>query len=222
MDTSDCWICRKAKALTGEHAVKKSDLKRIFGRSGAYPEPLQLRSEEGTQDVYNDDSELLRFKTKICGECNHVRTQQHDRAWEALSKAFGNRAPLNPGDEINLTEVFPKETRDQMTRVQLYFVKVFGCAMLDEGLKVDLQTFSDAIINQSCHPDVYLLFCALSGLKLPKYAANSKVSFNGEWASFIYSADPISVNIVARSFGPEMFQAWNPRFVGDKIVIQEL
>ena len=66
-----------------------------------------------------------------------------------------------------------------------------------------------------------MLFGALNGLKLPKYVANSKVCFNGKWASFIYTADPISVNVVARSFGPEMFQAWNPRFVGDEIVIQD-
>ena len=149
MDSSECWICRNAKALTDEHKVKKSDLKRVFGRSGAYPKPLQLRSEDGTQDVHNDDSDLLKFKTKICGECNNVRTQKHDYAWEALSMAFENRAPLSPGDTINLTEVFPKKTRAQMIRVQLYFVKVLGCAMLDEGLMIDLQTFSDAIINQS-------------------------------------------------------------------------
>lgn len=139
---------------------------------------------------------------------------------EALSKAFGNRAPLNPGDRINLTEMFPKETRAQMTRVQLYFVKVLGCAMLDEGLMIDLQTFSDAIIHQSYHPHVYLLFCTLNGLKVPKHVASGNVCFNGDRASFIYTADPISVNVVARSFGPEMFGAWNPRFVGDELVIR--
>lgn len=96
MDSSECWICRKAKALTGEHKVKKSDLKRVFGRSGAYPEPLQLCSEEGTQDVYNDDSDLLKFKTKICGECNHVRTQQHDYAWGGSLKGIWESRTAEP------------------------------------------------------------------------------------------------------------------------------
>jgi hypothetical protein len=41
------------------------------------------------------------------------------RAWEALSKAFGDRAPLNPGHETNLTGVFQKNARDQMIRVEL-------------------------------------------------------------------------------------------------------
>jgi hypothetical protein len=57
-------------------------------------------------------------------------------------------------------------------------------------------------MNQTGHPGVYLMFCTLDGLEHPKHAAISEVVCDGECASFIYTADPISVNVVAPIIRP--------------------
>jgi len=218
MDTSICWICQKGLALTGEHMVKKSDLKRVFGRERP-KKPLHLRRGKLTQEVADYEDRILTFETKICGDCNGTQTQKHDNAWMVLSKAFGDRTSLKPGDKIKLVDVFRNDTREQMILVQLYFVKVLGCAMRDAGFKVDLQTFSDAIKNGIYHPHVYLSFGVVDESNLPKLAGGMAAS-NGEWGGYIYAADPITVSVVARSFGDEVFDAWNPRYIGDEICIQ--
>jgi hypothetical protein len=56
-----------------------------------------------------------------------------------------------------VSKVFGAETAKQEIRVQLYFVKAFGCKLLEDGIRVDLGSFSEALMARTAHPEVTLL-----------------------------------------------------------------
>jgi hypothetical protein len=64
----------------------------------------------------------------------------------------------------------------------------------------------------------------LTELDIPfKFVAHTKVRFDGECASFIYTADPISVQVFLAGPGQEragMEESWNPEIPDDKILIK--
>jgi hypothetical protein len=55
---------------------------------------------------------------------------------------------------FDLSKVFGAETAKQAVRVQLYFVKAFGCKLLEDGIRVDLGSFSEhsAVWMNLVHP----------------------------------------------------------------------
>jgi hypothetical protein len=58
---------------------------------------------------------------------------------------------------FDLSKVFGAETAQQAVRVQLYFVKLLGCKLLEDAIRVDLGSFSKALLAGTAHPEVTLL-----------------------------------------------------------------
>lgn len=94
----------------------------------------------------------------VCGHCNSGVTQVYDEAWRRLSSYLhANWREITARGSFDLSKVFGAETAKQAIRVQLYFVKVLGCKLLEDAIRVDLGSFSRALMAGAAHPEVTLL-----------------------------------------------------------------
>jgi hypothetical protein len=127
---------------------------------------------------------------------------------------------LRDGDQINLRTVFPDSPAGSMSNVQLYFVKLMGCAIRALDVPISLQPFSDAIMQQSRHPNVHLIFGTLSGSDIPKLVGRSKMWLDDGCLSFIYTADAVSVQPMLVPAGDDregLKDAWHPMLITDRL-----
>jgi hypothetical protein len=225
---SKCWICG-SDASTGEHKTKNSDLKLIFG-TWTQNNPLYYHdANRSNQVVRGPRAALLKFSNPICDYCNNEHTQPHDRAWEILSSWFRQRIPtMKPGTIVRANRIFSRDTRQKMLGVHLYFVKLFGCSLLETVGKVplSLNSFGDAIKNNRPHPDLYLRF-ALG----PAFVGASDMHFEqtpdelAQIAGWSYLLDGLQVQVMfAKSVAPirewvKETQVWHPKLGTSKLVI---
>lgn len=151
-----CWICSQNKADSGEHIIQASDIGRSFNLKKG--DPFFIHNEDRKNfKIQSIKSDHLKFSKVICSHCNSTRTQPHDRAWENLSK-FLNYAALSADQKIRFNRPFPYDTGKFMRDVQLHFVKKIGCAIAEHQIPIDISTFSNAILENKCHPNIYLAF----------------------------------------------------------------
>jgi hypothetical protein len=92
-----CWICNKEDKLTGEHVIKRSDIKSVFGDKRA----LFLHNDKRRNiKIQSIDSNKIKSPV-ICNECNSARTKPHDDAWKQLSETLRAKTPvIKPKDII--------------------------------------------------------------------------------------------------------------------------
>ncbi|WP_300465593.1 hypothetical protein [Desulfobacula sp.] len=126
-----CWICGN-EAKTGEHKIKASDLRALYN-DVSQRNPLYLHTDQRrNQKVGSIKSGKFKFNSLICPNCNNARTAPHDNAWMKLSKFLrGRNTAMKKGDSIPLEIVFPDTLSKSMLDVHLFFVKLFGCAIVE-------------------------------------------------------------------------------------------
>jgi hypothetical protein len=71
--------------------------------------------------------------------------------------------PLKVGQWVRANRIFPYNTRREMTNVDLYFLKLFGCMLCQakangHDVSIDISPFSTAIMSGRAHPEVHLQF----------------------------------------------------------------
>ena len=117
-----CWICNKEPGTTGEHRLKRSDIKEQLGDNV----PLHFHTDARRNlKLQSSNAKRLKFEPSICNSCNSARTQPHDFAWQRLSAALRERKPpLKTGDIIRANRIFPCMTSAEMRNVHLFFCKV--------------------------------------------------------------------------------------------------
>src|SRR5262245_9376344 len=60
---------------------------------------------------------------------------------------------------FDLSKVFPKDTCKHALHVHLYFVKLLGCKLIDEGnVRINIGGFSQALLCGTPHKNVFLTF----------------------------------------------------------------
>lgn len=195
----DCWICGD-DATTGEHGVKRSDLVSMFGKGKLFLSNGSARN----RSVQGPGSAALHFaRARLCPDCNNRRTQPYDLAWAKLSEFLRIRTPpVSEGDIVNFSTVFPGRARTSMRDVHLYFVKHFGCMLIEHDIPVDLGEFSRALLENRPHPDVHLDIWAVPEKALHRVAGLSEVqglqADNGRptIVSYFYEAGPIHVRVM--------------------------
>lgn len=222
-----CWICGE-DASTGEHMTKASDLRAMFG-SVSLRKPLFMHTAQGrNQPVPGINSGKLKFKTLLCPQCNNQRTQPHDRAWEALSRHLRERTPrIRPGGLIKLAPVFPGCIRASMLDVHLYFLKLFGCLIVEYSVPLNIQEFANAILGRRAHPRVHIAFSAVE--ERDRVAGMSQVhaeSLQGTvaFATWSYFLGSLHVTIMyatpeERRFG--LIDSWHPATVTKLVRIKK-
>jgi hypothetical protein len=152
-----CWICGKFDENSREHKIKKTNLKIL--REPTSKKPLLLTNFERKYKVKGRDGNCLKPKAPMCPFCNNTRTQSSDEAWDKLSAFFEDKKMIKAGQTINLGKVFKGSVRHNMLLVHLYFIKLFGCAVVEYGLSgIDISDFSTAIMNKTSHPNIYIAF----------------------------------------------------------------
>jgi hypothetical protein len=154
-----CWICRTGPADSGEHRVKASDVRATAPMlSQQNPIYLQRNFEPTNIRIGGAKSKTLTFDYSICRYCNNTRTQPYDNAWSMLSQYLRTHwDDIRRRGRFDLSKAFPGGTRAAALNVHLYFVKVFGCKLVEDKIKVELGPFSRALMEGAAHPEVSLL-----------------------------------------------------------------
>lgn len=156
-----CWVCGN-DARTGEHTIKRSDLRAIFGHVSQDRPLYRHTAKKRNVPVKGLNVGLLKSGGPLCALCNNQHTQPFDFAWARLSAALRAKAVIRAGECIDLGKVFPGSVKRSMLHVHLYFVKLFGCLIAENALPVDIEGFSQAILNNSAHPKVHLAISPLT------------------------------------------------------------
>lgn len=202
MNTMKCWICGKS-GNTGEHLIKASDLKSYFGHVDQKA-PLFFHTSEKKNIPVGSIKKSKRLKSNalICNHCNSSVTQPYDRAWEQLSNYLRANweEVTNPG-KVKLTKVFPGNVRKSLVYVHLYFVKLFGCRIVEDGVPIDISSFQTALLRSKSQKNIYLAIGPRPGNIDHKYAGLTPVqslNINGDsaFATWLYMIDQIAVNII--------------------------
>jgi hypothetical protein len=153
-----CWICNAHEGSTGEHRIKRSDIKSVFGAV----DPLHLHDRKRSNiKLQSLNSKKLKSTAPMCSACNNARTQPHDYAWESMSEAIRNKRPrLAYGDIVRANRIFRYDTTNEMLNLHLYFVKWLGCQIVESKIPISptIDTFSSTIMNQKPHPNIWLAF----------------------------------------------------------------
>jgi hypothetical protein len=209
----DCWICGD-KAETGEHKIKASDLRQQYGPVDQ-KSPLYLHTaNDRNVKVPGIKSDKLKYTSLLCARCNNDLTQPHDLAWATLS-AYLYAHPPHAGDVVDLNAVFPGNVAAEMLNVHLYFAKVFGCAVAEGGVRIDLRPLSEAIRRGQPHDNLYLALWANSTKDVGQSDLHA-VSTNRRivYASWFHYFGPAAVNIMFAEPGEKrqgLVHAWHAR-----------
>lgn len=150
-----CWICGEG-AHSGEHQLKASDLRAIFGHVRQTQPVFRHSGSRRNVAVKGLNADLMKSSALLCARCNNERTQPYDRAWERLSAFLRSRRQIRGRDRIDLGKVFPGAVHKSMLYVHLFFVKLFGCLIAENSIPIDLIGFSSSILSSTAHPKVYL------------------------------------------------------------------
>lgn len=154
----NCWICG-GSADSGEHIIKKSDLKQYFD-SVSQSFPFLWYSNNNKKKLGGFKSNHLHFNTKICSKCNNERTQPSDRAWERLSSHIRNNlSDIVTTKSLDLSSLASnKEVNQFVVDVQLYFTKLLGCMIHDALVPINTSSLSSSIMSCKPHDSLYLMF----------------------------------------------------------------
>lgn len=223
-----CWICG-AEANSGEHRVKASDLRSIFGHVRQERPVFYHTAARRNLPVKGINAGILKSVARICERCNNDRTQDHDRAWEHLSKYLRAQSPLIPGDPINLLRVFPGRIRASMLNVHLFFVKIFGCLIVENAMPIDSSPFSRSLVERTAHPYVHLAISPhTDGLAAGTagYSDFSTAQILDEvfFASWMYVLDHFSMRVMYAKPSERrdgLIDSWHPSTITSRIRVAQ-
>ncbi len=127
----NCWLCG-GPADSAEHRFKKSDLIRAHGK-GPYIGPTGVvHVRDGLiSRIQGPGSSKLKYEPSLCHACNTGRTQPYDYAydrlmdWVATNEHFVLRTRM-----INFEEVYGSNHQECQVNLFKYFVKSFGCQLV--------------------------------------------------------------------------------------------
>lgn len=198
----DCWICGQP-ATTGEHLIKASDLKSYFGNV-SQQNPIYQHSEARKNLPIGSikASNKLKSTARLCAKCNNERTSTHDKAWGKLSSYLqDNLRTISKSGEVKLQKVFPDSISHDMKLVQLFFVKHFGCRVVSDGVPINPESLSQAILNETEHPNIYISFLNIPTQLKHKYAGLTPIkaiNINGTsvFCTCAYIVGNLAVNII--------------------------
>lgn len=212
-----CWICGN-DASTGEHLTKRSDLRSLFGTPNQKDPIFHHTAKRRNRRIGSLDSKMLKSPALICNDCNSARTQPHDRAWQIFSETLrANEKVISRRPYIRANRVFPYDTRRAMLYVHLYWLKLFGCAVVEGGLKIDISSLAISILNERANPRFYLAF---GWMYMPiTMAGGSDIETANlgnacAFATRVYNIGNLAVRVMYAIEGERrqgLVDAWHPR-----------
>ena len=220
-----CWICGK-EADSRDHITKASDVRMFYGDIS--PEkPLYLHNDSHKNvPLHSAKSDKLKTKNKvICRRCNDTDTSIYDNAWSDLLRYLHrNWNQIKTKEKINLKTIFPGKSNEAAINFQLYFVKLYGCRIIDENIPLDIDKFSYSVKNNRVHDTLYLTFNYWHLTDGAIYLGPSQIetkNYNGsiEMATWLYSIGELDVQLVWFNNPPQknVPKAWSPNDKGSII-----
>ncbi len=198
---AQCWIC-DSHANSGEHRIKKSDLKGAMNSEIDQDTPIYHRTNGvKKRPIGSLKAEALKFDKNICSTCNGSLSQQHDYAWEIFSKNLRDRS-FATGEEIELNSIFSNDIKSNLINVHLFFVKILGCAAVESGLNLDLMSLANSIITNNICPNVFIKVRNSDNGKTGRYCATSDIEVSRDtsnnilYAHMYYTVGKYTVDIV--------------------------
>lgn len=199
--------------------MKASDLRSYFGQVNQR-EPIYFHSDKKRNvPVGSVKSSRFMSKAPMCAKCNNERTQPYDRAWETLSQYLRyNWASINKARRVDLSKVFPGAVARQSLNVHLYFVKLFGCRIVEANVPISIGKFSEALLNGCVHDEVFLVLSATPFLPNHKLAQVTEIQARNvesvtDKAAWIYTVGELSIQVgyLAKTATDILWpQAWHP------------
>src|SRR5262249_33677635 len=129
------------------------------------------------------------------------------------------------------SRIFPYNTTQQMLNVHLYFVKLFGCHIVDAGIPIDVGTFANAILLGKAHPDVYLqcgcdrMFngAAMTGMS-DIHVENRTSDGSCAFVTWSYFVQGLGVNVMFATQAERrqgLIGAWHPRSGTNRLLMAD-
>lgn len=210
--------------------IKASDLRSYFGDVSQESPIFFHTNQKRNIPVGSSKSKRLKFSALICNKCNSSITQPYDRAWETLSEYLrSNWQDLLKERKVNLPKVFPGSVHKSMLFVHLYFVKIFGCKIVESEAPIKISSFSESLLNRKSHKNIFIAFAPRPGKVDHKYAGimpiqSIDISGVSASATWIYMIDKLAVCIfyapISKVHGV-MKDTWHPDKPNKMIRIKE-
>lgn len=196
----NCWICGK-KGNSREHLIKASDLRSVFGDITQQNPIYQHFEDKKGIRIGSAKAGRVKSDALLCKECNTKRTAPHDNSWTKLSEHL-RRHPLKVRGNLNirLSKVYEKEIQLNVLNVHLFFVKNFGCRIIEEDIPIDIEPFKVAIMTETPNPHVFMFFKKALGGKTksagitPVYSQND--GNKSVAAAYYYTVGDLVVEIL--------------------------
>jgi hypothetical protein len=128
---------------------------------------------------------------------------------------------------VRLDRVFPGSVSRSSLGVHLFFLKLFGCLIIEHNIPIWIEQFAQSIMRGVPHPNVWIALG--TGLHHPsiKHAGCSQVEtaqIAGRiaYASRFYVLDKVAVNVIYAEPGEHrrgLIHAWHPSSVGKHVRI---
>jgi len=214
-----CWIC-EAEADTHELLVKESDLG-VFFKDVPPKRPIVLQSDKRRNHPLCG-SKLNKLKTTnrvICRRCDEKKTDHFDHAWSDVLQYFQQHwSFIKKSRSVKLQKIFHEKHSKLSLSFHLYFVKLFGCRIMDENLPIDIKDFSKSVSEEKPHPRIFLNFFyrnlpSHSTLHVgPSSILRKENNGQCEEASWTYTLGELDIQIVWFKNKPTLHQpkTWHP------------
>lgn len=209
-------------ANSREHIIQQSDLKSLFGTPTqgdpiVFNSGLKKNKPLGSLKTPKD----LKSEAGICHYCNTTRTQAYDISWQVFSTSLREKLSLlKAGQTIACNKIFLYDTSRGMRNIHLFFLKKFGCDIEASNIKaINIDGFSNAILNGRVHPNVFLSFGPTPNIPKQMAMRTNMQLVNGSdglcaFAIWAYIVDNLTVHVMyalpTEKNRTGMINAWHP------------
>lgn len=225
-----CWICGSNEANSREHRLKAADLRKHFGKITPQS-PVYFHDETMSNiPIHSAKSNKLKTSKVICQRCNDTLTSKYDNAWDTMYQSVKKNWPtILKTKRLKLQKVFPGMSKKQSIYFHLFFVKLFGCRIVDESMPIDISEFSESLLKGTPHKNIYLGFNIRNIINPSgKYVGQSEVhgkeyNHRCEAASWYYSLGEFDIQVTWFKNKPirNVPYAWHPSTAGKIIKIRQ-
>ncbi len=132
-----CWICGN-KADSGEHRIKRSDLVSVHGEGPYKKGQTLLMMKDGKEiKIQGPNSKYLKYSNSLCRQCNGTATQRFDNAYSRFIDYFNEQeSEILAKRLIDFENVYGENYEAEQRRLYKYFLKSFGCRLVEAGKSV--------------------------------------------------------------------------------------
>jgi len=180
-----------AAANSSEHRIKKADLVRSYG-TGPYhgpSAPVHVRDGAVTP-IQGPRAKKLKYSPSLCEQCNNARTQTHDRAYDHfVSWVLANEEPVLYRRFVDFAEVYGSDFEDPQRDLFKYFVKSFGCRLVDAGEPAP-EDLVALLPLKSFRTALKITFCVNEDILLLPEPTRSVFVGKGELTTWVLRSNP--------------------------------